>query len=340
MAKINLLTIHWGNSYGAVFQTYATCRLLESFGHDVTVINLIHKKAVDKFKHIKEYTNLISHIQFWKFKRCFFSRLTKKMTTLDINKIPNSDFTVIGSDQVWNRDITSYLAPSFFGDFAHNRLVALSSSFGKRSWSEEGIYTMQVKNLLKRFQAISVREDSGLEILNNVFQVDATQLLDPTLIYGDFFNFIKRKGRNKNEIFCFIFNNSSNVKAIKLTISRELHLPLKKENFITRRLCASPISWLNNIYNSKFVVTDSFHGVAFCVIFKKNFVALCANKEKFTRIESLLKKLGLLDRIIYSIDELNNNIHMLHNSINYNSVDKILELERQRCYDYLLRSFA
>ncbi|MEG1586716.1 MAG: polysaccharide pyruvyl transferase family protein, partial [Bacteroidales bacterium] len=244
------------------------------------------------------------------------------MKHLNVKYIPIADYTVVGSDQVWNRDITSYLSHAFFLNFANNKLVALSSSFGKKHWSDESEYTLLVNNLLERFQAISVREDSGVDILKNVFHIEGTQLLDPTLAYGKFTDFVKQD-ICKERIFCFIYNNSDNAKKIKQAISEKLHLPLKKENFFTRRLDASPINWLNNIYNSKFIITDSFHGVAFCLIFQKNFVVLCANKEKFTRLESLLKKMGLLNRIIHSIDELLANEEILLEPIDYNKVNCI-----------------
>ena len=338
MAKINLLTIHWGNCYGAVLQTYATCKLLESYGHEVTVINLIHSDAVKKFTHIKEYTNLLAHFQFWKFKKRYFSKMTHKMQKIDMKYIPNADYTVVGSDQVWNRNITTYLASNFFLDFADNKLVALSSSIGRKCWEWDSNYTLQVEKYLRRFQSISVREDSAVDILKKIFDIDSTQLLDPTLAYGKFTSFVK-KDVHKQRIFSFTYNNSNEAKRIKKGISQKLGLPLYVENAFTHRLDASPIDWLNNIYNAEFVITDSFHGVAFCLIFQKNFIVLCANKKQFTRIESLLRKIGLLDRVIYSFNELMERDDVLHNSINWDIVNKILDKEREAYNEFILKNF-
>lgn len=336
MAKINLLTIHWGNCYGAVFQTYATCKMLEELGHEVTVINLIHKKVCDKFKHLKEYTNLLAHYQFWRFKRTYFPKMTNKMYFLDKNFLPKADYTIIGSDQVWNRNITSYQAFNYFGDFADNKLVALSSSFGRKQWTEDAQYTMTVKNLLERFVALSVREDSAVDILKNEFNLSAIQLLDPTLAYGKFLPLIKH-GKKNNKIFCFTYNNTREVNKIKQTIANELKLKLHAENFFTRRFKASPMDWLNSIYSSEFIVTDSFHGVAFCLIYKKNFIVLCANKEKFTRLESLLKKVNLQNRVIQSLEDLNQRKDILFDKVDYTKVDEILNKEREIYKEFLLK---
>jgi len=336
MAKINLLTIHWGNCYGAVFQTYATCKMLEELGHEVTVINLIHKKARDRFKHLKEYTNLLAHYQFWRFKKTYFPKMTNKMFVLDKQLLPDADYTIIGSDQVWNRDITSYQALNYFGDFADNKLVALSSSFGRKTWTEDRQYTMGVKSLLERFEAISVREDSAVEILMNQFNLHAIQLIDPTLAYGKFLPLIMQ-GKKNNTIFCFTYNNTDEVSQIKQAVANELNLKLYAENFFTRRLKSSPIDWLNNIYSSEFVITDSFHGVAFCLIYKKNFVVLCANKEKFTRLESLLKKVNLQNRVIQSLEDLQQRKDMLYEKVDYTKVYEILEHEREKYKGFMLK---
>ena len=336
MAKINLLTIHWGNCYGAVFQTYATCKMLEELGHEVTVINLVHNKVRAKFKHLKEYTNLLAHYQFWCFKRRCFPKMTKKMFVLDKQLLPDADYTIIGSDQVWNRNITSYQALNYFGDFADNKLIALSSSFGRKTWTEDSEYTNVVKSLLDRFVAISVREDSAVDILKDQFDLSSIQLLDPTLAYGKFLPLVKQ-GKRNNKVFCFTYNSTGEVGQIKKEVASALNFKLQPENFFTRRLNASPMDWLNNIYSSEFVITDSFHGVAFCLIYKKNFVVLCANKEKFTRLESLLKKVNLQNRVIQSLEDLHQRKEMLFEKIDYTKVDEILNQEREIYKEFLLK---
>ena len=117
MAKINLLTIHYGRCYGAVMQTYATCRLLEEAGHDVTVINIVHPRLKNHYKSFRKLSGIITEWQFYIFKKRYFSKMTSKTYSIDNQKLPDADYTIVGSDQVWNRDITGDFGNAFFLDF-------------------------------------------------------------------------------------------------------------------------------------------------------------------------------------------------------------------------------
>jgi hypothetical protein len=209
MARINLLTIQWGESYGAILQTYATCKILEEQGHEVTIVNLLDSAYVSRFKRIRTYLsfNIIKIIRFELFKRKYFPLRTKSMIVIDPKLIPKADYVVVGSDQVWNREITKTSALSFFLDFVPSSVkrVSLSSSFGKASWADSAQFTLQVKNEIQKFHAISVREDSGVKICRDVFEVNATQLVDPTIALKDFSSLFTNDNVMHNDITCFIF---------------------------------------------------------------------------------------------------------------------------------------
>ena len=106
MAKINLLTIHYGKCYGAVMQTFATCKMLENEGHSVCVINLINPAQKGNWKTFQFWKDSVREFQFWLFKKKYFSKLTNKAYSIQDISLPNADVTIVGSDQVWNRDIT------------------------------------------------------------------------------------------------------------------------------------------------------------------------------------------------------------------------------------------
>ena len=78
MTKVNLLTIHYGKCYGAVMQTFATCRMLEQAGHTVRVINLINPSQKGNWKSIHYWMDCVREFQFWLFKKKYFSKLTNK----------------------------------------------------------------------------------------------------------------------------------------------------------------------------------------------------------------------------------------------------------------------
>lgn len=334
--KINLLTIHYGKSYGAVMQTYATCKLLEQAGHEVRVINLVHPKSRCSAKTKRGIILLLKEFQFWAFKHRYFSKLSKKCYSIDAANLPNADIYVVGSDQVWNRDITGYWGLTFFLDFVddkHKR-IALSSSFGKLAWSENNEYTQDVLSELNKFDRISVREESGLKILKDVFHINGVCLLDPTIAYGKFDNLLLNK-HESNYLYPFLFNNSQEAQDIVNGIANMHGVKIFKNTRLNQCLFTGPRQWLTRIHNAKYVVTDSFHGLAFSIIFNKNFYVLCADKKKFTRIDSLLKLLGLSDRYIISLEDLKIRAVDLKSDINYSVVNEILEKERCRYVDFI-----
>ena len=337
MANINLLTIHWGKCYGAVMQTYATCKLLEEAGHKVNVINLIHPSVKNAYKRCRRWVDLFREFQFYLFKKNYFSHLTTKTYSVELDKLPPTDYYVVGSDQVWNRDITKPFYLDYFLQFVPNtaKRVSLSSSFGKQIWNEEDEITNQVALELKKFSAISVREDSGVEILQNSFALTATQLPDPTIGYGKFEQLLPNR-KEKHQLFTFLFKNTPETRAIVESCAKELHVPIHKNSRFNIYLKNGPIDWLSNIANSEFVITDSFHGLALSLIFNKQFLVLCADERKFTRLESLLRLVGLENRYVKSYHDFEVMKMELLKPIDYSNINKILDSERKR-YNHFIK---
>ena len=331
MSKINLLTIHYGRCYGAVMQTYATCKLLEEAGHDVSVINLIHPREKSFLWSRRNLNAIFTEFFFWLFKKRYFPKLTSKMYCLIPSHLPNADITIVGSDQVWNRDIVKEFGLSFFLDFVPptQQRYSLSSSFGKSSWAEDDQYTELVKQELTCFNKISVREDTGVQILHDVFSIEAIRLLDPTLGYGKFDQFVLYN-RPVNIIFPFLLLGSQDELKICEGISELLHLELFVKKRYHAYFCQGPRMWLTNIHNSRYIITDSFHGLALSLVFRKDFFVLIADPQKFTRLESLLRLVHLEDRIITSLSDLNDRRKELLSPIDYIKVMPILEKEQEK----------
>jgi hypothetical protein len=197
MAKINLLTLHYASNNGSFLQSYCTCEILKECGHDVTVINLQAKSTVlGKYKSLRTYLYLPRYFIFWLYRKLKFSAKETRLM-FDINKqyIPKADYTIVGSDQVWNMDLIKRKKMPYFLDFVddNSKKISLSSSFGKKEWECSADLTQKVTLLLKQFEAISVREESGIDICRDIFAVKATCVVDPTLAYGDFSKLIKFK---------------------------------------------------------------------------------------------------------------------------------------------------
>ena len=330
MAKVNLLTIHYGKCYGAVMQTFATCKILEQAGHSVHVINLINPDQRGNWRKLCYWKDCVREFQFWLFKKKYFSKLTNKAYSIKDIVLPDADVTVVGSDQVWNRDITGCFGFSFYLDFAGSHpKIAVSSSFGKEIWEEDEKFTTEGKRLLSQFRAISVREISGVKILNDIMGLKAINLTDPTLGYGKFEKLVINN-KPRHHIFPFLLLNNAEAQEKANHIARTLGLPLFKHSTITSRLQNGPRHWLTQIKNSDFIITDSFHGLAFSLIFNKQFFIFCASEKKFTRLHSLLKLLSLEDRFVESIEDFEKRKNILLTPINYNSINKVLENEQLR----------
>lgn len=317
-------------------QTYGTCRLLKEAGHEVTVINLIHPKIKNKYLHFKSWKYIFREFLFWRFKRKYFSAMSRKMYSINQSQLPEADITIVGSDQVWNSEITGIFGNTYFLDFVpkNQRRIALSSSFGVFDWSKSEENTQVVKMLLNKFYAISVREDSGVKIMKETFGLDSLHLLDPSLACGQYSEMLLSKNPQK-QIFSFLLNNSVEAKNLLSRISQSLNIKVYNPSIFATVFHSGPRQWLTNIYSSEYVITDSFHGLALSIIFKKSFFVFCADKNKFARIKSLLELLGLEDRYVKSYEDFEMRKRNLVSPIDYVVVDRILEKERIKYRNFL-----
>lgn len=344
MAKVNLLTIHWGESYGAAMQTYATCQILKKLGHEVTLINLVNYKYASRFyNNWRTYLDIFRIVGFKLFKIRYLSKKTPLMYSIDEQKIPQADYTIVGSDQVWNRDITGQLGLSYFLPFAgSSKRLSLASSFSKSSWLEDPEYTEKVKNELSKFTALSVREKSGVRICEEVFGLKAKWLVDPTIALGDYKNLIGNV-KPDGTVGSFRFLESKLFSQCLSFVSSEKNIPIKYIRYYYKKRdtngthvpCYNPITWLKEIAKSDFIVTDSFHGLVFSILFHKQFIALPAIPERFERIESLLAMLNLSDRIVRSQADLINNKTTLLSPVDYQRVDLVIEEKRKEYWDFV-----
>lgn len=319
-------------------QTYATLKTLRALGHKVTLINLVHPKIRERRIRLAPDSLLSSvrTLQFHLFRFFYFGKQTKRMYSLDTRLIPKADYTIVGSDQVWNSDITTVIKDAYFLGFAKNtKRISYASSFGKYDWEEDEHYTKQVKDELSNFIAVSVRESSGSTICKNVFGVDAIQLLDPTLYWRDYSELVKSRKPIK-EIFAFLLvNESEENRKICEYVAKMIGCPVFRPKILQRIFGKSPKSWLGRMHNSEYIITDSFHGLAFSLIFHKQFLILCADQNKFARLQSLLTLLGLEDRYIASYDDLIRRKAIVTKRINYETVDSILNKEREKTRTFL-----
>lgn len=218
------------------------------------------------------------------------------------------------------------------------KMYAYAASFGKEEWLLNSKETKETKLLVSNFTAISVREQSAVELCRDYWGVNAQHVLDPTLLLNaeDYLKTIK-VSRENSVLFAYILDESTFKENVVKMISDLKKLAVyrcmpKEEliNGVTKKIdnCVYPPvdQWLNGFYNADCVVTDSYHGMVFSIIFKKPFVVIGNAQRGMARFESLLTVLGLENRIVDSVEKA---FKVMNTPLNYENVYVILE--RKRC---------
>ena len=234
---------------------------------------------------------------------------------------------IIGSDQVWNYGISVNFGKSNYLDFADDdkRKIAYAASFGHGTDFAPTRERKKITKLMRRFDAISIREEEGVKLARNVYGVKAEHVVDSVFltdkkIYQDLAKKSKIK-RSKPYIVTYILDPTEGKKEALLHVSKKLGLPLVnildgmsnkwEENQEKLGLKAARgvriEEWLYLIENSEFVITDSFHGAAFAAMFEKTFIPIVNRMRGYSRFKSLVDTLGIPDRLINDPKEIIDN---------------------------------
>ena len=348
--KISILTFSKENNYGAHLQCYALSKVLEETGHSVSIIDIqLNKKKVSIIAHI---INSLTTRSFRRFRKKYLPKFTKKYKSPAsiLNNPPKADLYIVGSDQVWNPDITNKLDPKlFFFSFLPKgkKRISYAASFGSKTWGLPN--RDEYKNLLDQFDAISVRENSGVDICKEVFNVSAQEVLDPTLLLNSYDEICGRYDESKltNEIVYFHFAHRPDYEdAIVSFANQNGFIPINLKgslhggNGMKNILFATVKEWINRIRYARFIITGSFHCMVFCILFHKQFITLPSHiAERSERLVNLQNKLGLSDRMIPIEGNLSAFLNKIYTiPIDYEQVDERLMKLRSDSLRYLLDS--
>ncbi len=345
--KISILTFSKESNFGANLQCYALCKTLQNMGHQVDIIDIQLPQITFSW-----YTTLFQIPQdflFFLFRKKYLNFFTKKYkTTAELqNGQHKSDLYIVGSDQVWNPDITKRLDPlvyffSFLPDGVHR--ISYAASFGTGSWQSSSL-TDEVKSLLHKFNAVSVREQTGVAICRDTFNIDARLVVDPTLLHASYDEICGKYNpqRETNELVYFTFIRDQVEQKIIAEFSKDNHLQaiaLRSNRSIPgfkQRVYMSVAEWLNSIRYAKLVVSFSFHCMVFCILFHKKFVALPAKAGRATRQENLLAQLGLLDHYCKDSKDLYKTMeYVINKKIDYDVIDRKIKKMREGSLDFLM----
>lgn len=367
--RIGLLTLPLHTNYGGILQAYALQTILERMGHEVCLIEKRRKQTTWKMPYLygkRILMNLkgikipIFYEQIKKRESSIISQNTDKFITKYIKRqlvnkyteLNKNDFDIIivGSDQVWRFKYwgrieikNAYLA---FTKGWNIKRIAYAASFGTDKWESSKLQTLILRKLARQFNVISVREMSGIELCQRYLKVEATQVLDPTMLLDidDYIQLFKNTDtpQSNGTLLSYILDAGNEKEAIINKIANDLHLlPFHVNSKIEdvtapleKRIQPSVEQWLRGFYDAKFVITDSFHACVFSILFKKPFIVYGNVERGLARFTSLLKVFGLENRLITSINDWNNNF----SDINWDKVYAQLDLHRARSKNFLTAS--
>ncbi len=269
----------------------------------------------------------------------------------EIQLDPNS-MVIVGSDQVWRQIYASgvYRVETFFLDFLpesiRRRSFAYAASFGRDEWEGTSEETAHCQVLIKDFKAVSVREHSGVELCQKTLGVQAQWMPDPTLLLEvqDYDHIIEAEGELSMErpyIAAYILDESEEIRNKLSGLSTKLGMPIQhmmphvQAERVRDRFPIHVGQWLRYIKEAAYVITDSFHGCVFSIIYNKPFICLGNKGRGSARFDSLFQLFHLESRLVDKKEDLDN---ILLAPIDWDEINEIHRREQKRGFQFLKKN--
>lgn len=342
--KIAIMSFPGSPSHGASLQMYALYTTIKNLGQEPVILNYIPKELFDKYNHTGEKTlksfviNSISKLIIPSTSKAFFNfevnwkKLPKNILTdkSKLNELTKDiDRIVVGSDQVWNMDIT-FNDYSFFLEFCDEdeKKASYAPSFGNDDIYEKD--KNKIGKLLSRFSYLSAREKRGCEIVKNLTGRNIPMVCDPTfLLNKEEWEEISKKTKYKDKyilLYNIKYSPSLYQKAFQFAKSQNLKLVIiggrLRDYFNKKEIHAfgvGPAEFLGLIGGAEYIFTNSFHGTALSIIYRKNFYVEYSSNTNI-RLINLVEATGL-NQCVTKVDDK----HIKsYNSIDYNKVERRL----------------
>ena len=357
--KVAVITRHAVTNYGSLLQAIATQQVINNLGHSCEIIDYIredesyyqHEKTILKRKEnlsnsfkrvlyllIRQPESIASGKKFENAQKKYL-RLTARNTTAEelLENPPIADVYMTGSDQVWGPVEDGTYDDSYCLSFTEKKKIAYAASFGHTEMTPElGKY---YKKWLSKYKYIAVREESACKILNGLC-ISAEQVLDPTLLLdAGYWNQYLKPINHKKYVLVYQLHNDKKLsdyaekiaKAKKIPlirVSTSFHQVIRAGKFVW---CPEIGEFLSYIKNAECMITDSFHGTAFAILFNTPFVEVLPNNNTGTRNVSILKLTGLSNRIMRTDQDMEKAM----NSIDFSYANDVLKRERIRSLQIL-----
>lgn len=342
--------IKFNVNYGSALQCYALQKYLKKRGHEVSLLRDYRANPfpiIKRLLYIKTGTlfvkKIISLIKLQGFIRKYISLSERGYISYKqlVKKCPDADCHIVGSDQIWH-DAKNFRYLTYVPD--DKIKLSYAASFGVSEISKQ--MKEKIRPYLKRFNGISVREKSGVKIINEL-GYKAVHVLDPTLLLDypeypyerDVSHLVKSGKEDQSFIFCYFLNLQSTDDihletiqkyAQKETLPVYITAPLNYDMFKdhTNLLFPGVEEWLGLYHAAKCIFTNTYHGLLFCIIFRKQFVFFCnPHSQGIERFTSILSLLGLLDRMV-GPNDTDRIEYLMNDKIDYNSVYDLIGQQR------------
>lgn len=343
-----------GRNYGQTLQAFALQHKLKELGYDVAVINYSdenysHNKLLNYLKRRKRIQNDMWTIQK-KFDHFVKNHIKLTKPLLSHNEICNylkmeePDFLICGSDQIWNPYSVSPIYFLHEMGTKNTRKIAYAVSLCDKRYMKKYMDNPQIADWIKAFDVIYVRENTGKEIIQELFSQKVETVLDPTLLFSgeEWIKVFGLQKKDRRYILCYAFSLTDEQQSYIQQRAADLNAEIVYGNVLLNRSFEadktlwSPVDFLDMIYNAQEIVTDSFHGTVFSVLFHKNFWVFdngtAADSDPYyniDRMNTLLSRIELLDRVVNAAETFT------YNAIDYQKVDAILACERKECIERL-----
>ena len=368
--EILILTQPLHTNYGGLLQAYGLQQILKGMGHDVVTDRLgvvrklpLWNRALRFLYHAVQFC-ILKNYRYYPYRYLFvsFDKESKAKRSISINTerfvnthidtidlltrsnesvidaVRQFDAIVVGSDQVWRATMSDI--PTYFLSFTkaiNVKRIAYAASFGTDDLNEYSKMDMKIASeSIKLFDAVSVREKSGVHLCRDYFKMDAVHVLDPTMLLSkdDYLKLIEEEDKpcSENILLTYVLDRTQEKNDIIQRVGEALHLTSCEngavkyfsnvvESNVSECIYPSVSRWVAGFRDAQFVVTDSFHGTVFSIIFNKPFVAILNSKRGSSRFISLLSVLGLENRLISTTNDL---LEEHLKPIDYTEVNKIL----------------
>ncbi len=327
-ANVGITNWWFVNNRGAILTNYALNEMVKSLGYNALTINYISPFERENFKN--------------SFAQDFANKYLKRTRWIehlnDLKTLNNEIGTFIcGSDQIFRYYPCKTHDMIFYFNWVNakiNKLISYSTSFAVNKFEATEKETDLVKHFLHRFDNHSVRELDGIDLMRNTFGIDCEQVLDPVFCidkqrYIDMAEKSIEKVAGDFIAYYIMFPSKENMAILEHIKTK---LGIKKAIYLTPPMSIE--NWLWYMINAKFILTDSFHGTCFSLIFNKEFAAIPSEKEYPSRFKTLDKLSGFTSRFFYKNSDIYNSSEILE-PLNYDKCNETFSNEAKRSVEWL-----